>query len=169
MFLIRDSIESRHGRILEFNSEGESSIALLLAVIDLERTLRRAILALGSTPTSELNARMGTRSPNRNADVGLIGYRSNIDGLHQAWKDEIQPRLKRRLPHDLAPRWDEVKKACSLRNELVHGSRGPTTRDFASNRIRAVLELTRNVHDFALEQGHDLSKPVRRRLKERIR
>jgi hypothetical protein len=126
MFLIRDSVESRHAKIIKFLSEGEASISLLLAVIDLERTLRRTILALGSTPTKELGQRLGNRSPNKDPGKGPIGYR------------------------------------------LVHGAQGPTKKDFAEKRIKAVLALTRELHVIASKEGHNLYKPVRRRLKERV-
>jgi hypothetical protein len=168
MFLIRDSVESRHAKIIKFLSEGEASISLLLAVIDLERTLRRTILALGSTPTKELGQRLGNRSPNKDPGKGPIGYRSSLEGLNDAWKKEVQPRLKRKLPNDLARDWDTVRKAFNLRNRLVHGAQGPTKKDFAEKRIKAVLALTRELHVIASKEGHNLYKPVRRRLKERV-
>jgi hypothetical protein len=173
MFFVRDPVPSRREKIIRMMNEGEPSIALLLAVIDLERTLRRAILALGCSRTKELNAQMGVtkgkdekRKVNSDPKKGPIRYRSNIEGLHEAWKVEVQPRLHRRLPGDLAPHWSDVRKACDLRNELVHGAHGPTTKDFAQFRVSAVLELIENLYKLAQSEGHDLQKPVRRRLKD---
>lgn len=175
MFLVKDSVAERREKIESFLNDGEPSIALLLAVIDLERTLRRSILALGCTSTKELNARMGVspteegRLVNTNPKRGPIRYRSNLDGLHEAWKHEVQPRLGRKLPGDLSPGWPTVKEAVKLRNELVHGSRGPTSIDFTETRIEAVLDLIGRLHEVAKDDGHDLQKPVRRRLKDRTK
>jgi len=168
MFLVSDSVDSRHRRIREFFQNGDASIAILLAVIDLERTLRRAILALGCTPTKELNAQMRSRRPNRKPGKP-IGYRSGLDGLHDAWKHEVQRWLHVKLPRDLSPRWTDVRRACDIRNELVHGSRARTSPKFAMRPIDAALDLSRRIQDLALQQGHDLQKPVRRRLKEHVR
>lgn len=167
MFLVSDSVESKRSKIEAFMNDGEPSIALLLAVIDLERTLRRAILALGKTPTPELGKRLGKRLPNKDLSKGEIGYRSGLDGLNDAWKDEVQKVYKTPL-HSLTRYWSTVKKACDLRNELVHGARARTTREFSKRKIEAVIDLTQEIHEFTLSKGQDLNKPVRRRLKERV-
>jgi hypothetical protein len=176
MFLVNDSIESRRKMIEGFLDDCEPSIALLLAVIDMERTLRRAILALGTIRTKELNARMGVRKgkkdrrPNSKPAKGPLRYRSNLDGLNEAWRAEVQPYLEpeRKLPYDLCSDWDTVLKAVKLRHELVHGARGPTSGEFAVDKVRAVLDFTASVDTFCKTQGHDLRKPVRRRLKDRV-
>ncbi len=173
MFLIKDSVDDRKKVIESFLRKGQASIALLLSVIDLERTLRRTILALGRTRTKELNAQMGTikdgegRRFNEDSSRGPIRYRSGLTGLHEAWKVEVQSHLKRKLPGDLSPTWSIVRDAVELRNKLVHGSRGPTTREFAQGLIKAVLDLIGALDKFAKANGHDLQNPVRRRLKDR--
>lgn len=167
MFLVKDTIESREATIRRFLSEGEPSIALLLAVVDLERTLRRTILALGSTPTKELGLQLGKRPANNDLRKGPIGYRSGLNGLHDAWKSEVQLRIGRKLPGDLSRNWSDVLKACRLRNDLVHGSRGPTSKEFAQSKINAVLSLTRALQQLSSDQGQNLNEPVRRRIKER--
>ncbi len=58
MFLVRDRIEARHEKIRTFMGSDDAAIAVLLAAADFERTVRRAILALGNTPTKQLRTKV---------------------------------------------------------------------------------------------------------------
>jgi hypothetical protein len=183
MFLISDTVESRRAKIESFQNEDEASIALLLAVFDLERTFRRAILALGMTRTKELNARLGVGDQSKRPKLDRkkkqtrFKYRATLDGIHDAWKDEVQGQFTtaKAIPDGLISNkvWGRVREAFNLRHDLVHGSRGPVSSDFSKVRIDAVLQLTEALEE-AVKQvyeddkvEHDLRKPVRRRLKDR--
>jgi len=72
MFLVKDSVADRQKKIESFLNDGEPSNALLLAVIDLERTLRRSILALRCTRTKELNTRMGITPEKQNRIARIL-------------------------------------------------------------------------------------------------
>ncbi len=51
MFLVSDTLEERSAKIHRFIAEREPAIAVLLAAVDCERTIRRAVMSLGTTPT----------------------------------------------------------------------------------------------------------------------
>lgn len=172
MFLVTDSLNKRQEKIQVFLQEGEHAIAVLLAAADCERTLRRAILALGVTPTRELAYQLGRPRPRnenpsstKNARANK-SYRSSLDGYAAAWDVELA-RFSSPLLKDVVAPSDTLRKAFQLRHDLVHGDRGTTGREYARTQVERLLSATSAVHKFALANGVDLEKPLKRRLKPR--
>ena len=92
MFLVSDIPAQRRGKIQSFLENDEPAIAVLLAAADCERTIRRAILSLGKTPTRELALRLGRKElDNRNSTAGTQEkathpyYGSSLKGYNKAW------------------------------------------------------------------------------------
>lgn len=56
MFFVNDTQEHRHKFIRSFLKKDTAPIAVLLAAIDFEWTVKRAILAFGTSPTKDLRA-----------------------------------------------------------------------------------------------------------------
>ncbi len=168
MFLVTDKLETRRAKILGFLDRGEPAIAVLLAAADCERTVRRAILALGVTPTRELQHRLGRPRPKD--WIAPIPkppkYASSIRGYHKAWSVELC-RLKRDLLDDVAGPAETLHAAFQLRHDLIHGDKGTTGTDFARARVERLLNATAAVSGFAREHGADLEKPMRKRSKSR--
>lgn len=169
MFLVTDSLSNRETKIQKFLYRGEPAIAVLLAAADCERTMRRAILNLGTAPTSELAHRLGRPRP-----IGWLAprpkprkYGSTIDGYASAWVDEVYTWCGRALKDDVVANWVSLKKAFQLRHDLIHGDTGTVGLGYATKCVETLLGATRQVDEFASAQGYDLTTRLKRRLKPR--
>src|SRR2546427_7419394 len=110
MFIVTDTLENRHRKIRSFVLR-EPVIAILLAAVDFEWTVRRAILALGT------NSNRFIRDQVLNRCHGAEEYK-------RAWKDEVVLQLGKSLP-EVVGNWEFLKKeAFPLRHQVVHGLRG---------------------------------------------
>jgi hypothetical protein len=170
VFLVTDSILRRRKTIESFLDRKEPVIAVLLAAADCERTIRRAILNMGTTATKELAHRLGRPRPK-----GYVSpvpkppkYGSTIDGYAKAWDTEVLPRLQKKLKGDVITDWDELKRAFQLRHDLIHGDTGNCGVEYARKRVDALLAASAAVDRTAREQKYDLCRPIRRRLKDRV-
>lgn len=169
MFLVNDSLSDRKTKIQTYLSQDEPVIAVLLAAADCERTMRRAILHLGTTPTAELAHRLGRPRP-----AGWVApkprppkYGSTIDGYASAWGDEVYTWCGRALKDDVVANWVSLKKAFQLRHDLIHGDTGTVGLGYATKCVETLLGATRQVDEFASAQGYDLTTRLKRRLKPR--
>lgn len=150
MFLVKDDPQKRREKILSFRGE-DLSIGFLLAAIEFEWTLRRAILALGTSPNPLVSEEL-----NKNKGRGL-------EGLKEAWKAEVKPRFGKQLD-EVVKDWAGVKNPASkLRAKLVHGI-GTHSRVRIEEERDRFLDATGDITRFALEQGVDVNGrlPVRR-------
>jgi hypothetical protein len=80
MFLVKDTIKKRHEKIRSF-LEKEPAIAVLLSAADFGWTVRRVILACGSSPIRDLRERK-------------LGGPAAYAGC---WKKEVTPRFSKAL------------------------------------------------------------------------
>jgi hypothetical protein len=169
MFLVTDSVLRRRKTIEGYLDRKEPVIAILLAAADCERTIRRAILNMGTTSTKELAHRLGRpRPPGYLSPVPKPPkYGSTIDGYAKAWDAEVLPRLQKKLKGDVITNWDALKRAFQLRHDLIHGDTGNCGVGYARTRVNTLLEATAAVDKAAREQMVDLCRPIRRRLKDR--
>jgi hypothetical protein len=151
MFLVSDRIGERHQRIERFLGGEEAPIALLLSAADFERTVRRAILGLGSSSTKNIRENVLSHENIR----GFGGYK-------QAWKDEVKPRLEVNLANDVVRNWQDVKKAFAHRNRIIHGATIRSTPEFTSFKARSILIGCIAIHQFASQNSVDLDSTIRR-------
>ena len=151
MFLVSDTIETRH-KFIEGILEGQYAVAgLLLAAAEFERTVRRAILGLGSSPTKHIRAAVLSHPKMK----GFAGYK-------KAWNAEVYPRLKQHLAGDVVPHWDEVCRAFKLRNRLIHGEPRKYSSEFVRTNALAILKASRAVHELAADEKVNLDTVIRR-------
>lgn len=167
MFLVADSPSSREAKIRGFLDKKEPVIAVLLAAADCERTMRRAILSLGMTPTLELAYQLGRRRPDQKKSRPKYG--SSIKGYANAWKVEVEPSYQRVLTGDVVPDWASLEKAFHLRHDLIHGDTGTAGLKYSTRCVETLIQATQAVHKFASEQGFDLTKPIKKRLKAKAK
>jgi hypothetical protein len=154
MFLINDRQTKRHKKIRSYLQK-EPVIAAILAATDFEWTARRAILALGSSPTKAINDRFKKEKS------------GGPKAWQKYWKEEVTPRLHEDLA-DIAPTWQSVvKQAYPLRNKLVHGAEGRVTGSFASLAVDALLAASTSVAEYAEKHGEPVYGRKIRRLKRR--
>lgn len=147
MFLVKDSSSSREERIQKFLSE-DPSLSALLAVVHFEWTVRRAIIALGTSPNVVVRAK--------------LRHCHGLDKYKTCWKEEVYPRYAMRLT-EVVEDWQGLGRAFSLRHRLVHGSTSCGA-DYATARVEWSIAATQNIRKFCAEQSIDLDVrlPVRR-------
>ncbi len=147
-FLVNDSQSDRHAKIRSFLTADEAVIAVLLAAVDFEWTLRRAICALGNISPKDLSSKRI----------------SGLDGYRRAWKAAVANRASVEF-NQLIDDWDELNRAYLLRHELIHGTHGTTGLSYATRKVDRILDASTRVFEFAQEQGVNLYArlPARRR------
>jgi len=153
VFLINDTRAQREEKIRSFLEE-DPAVAIILAAADFEWTVRRAILALG-------------RSPTKNIRLGVLAKCHGLEHYKDAWKQEVTPRMGIGLAQ-LIPEWQFFKeKAYDLRHKIIHGAASRVTVRFATPRLDAILAASAAVIRCADEHNEPLYGRRIRRLKER--
>jgi len=150
-FMVGDSRHARHARIRGFFAAGEPVSAVILAASDFEWTVRRAVLAMGTSPNADIRA-------------SVLARCSGLDKYRDAWKAEVKQRFGKGLPEVIVD-WEGFKKAFELRHQLVHGVTGTTGLNYATARVDSVLKASADVAAFGAANAIDLFArlPVRKR------
>lgn len=151
MFLTSDTFAERQQRIRSFD-DNDVFIGVLLATMDFEWTLRRAIIALGYQKNSTIRDQ-------------VLASCSGIDRYKEAWKQQVKPRHGVTLPGIISD-WEFLKnQAFPLRHRLVHGIKATTGVQYASVRRECLLDASKALVDFSEKKGVDLYArlPVRRK------
>ncbi len=152
MFLATDMPERRHQKIRSFLPD-EPVIAILLAAVDFEWTIRRAVIAMGT-------------NTNRVIRDTVLNRCSGAEEYKDAWKKEVKTYLGKGLP-DVVTDWHFIKKeAFLLRHQVIHGLRGMPSSKKTAERVEAFLAGSVSIAEFAEEQGIELfgkRLPVRRK------
>lgn len=159
MFFVSDSQQSRHDLIESFLKEDSATIAVILAAIDFEWTIRRAILALGCSPTKYIRLEV----------LGNKNQRGGPDAYKKAWNDEPFKYLGKRIDEAI-PHWskltDPVLGALRLRNQIVHGVRGSVSVQLATNKVQDFLKASKSLEQLAQKYNTSLyNKRIVRRKK----
>ena len=149
MFLATDTVEVRDRKVRQL-LHSEPSLSLIVAAVNFEWTVCRAIMFLSPLPNTTLRAKMAEY-------YSLPGYKD-------LWREEVaKTRHTRTLP-SLISNWSKVCAALVARNRLVHG-RDRYTRNMASPHIDALLEGVNQIDIFCKDNECPLyaRMPVRRR------
>ena len=156
MFFVSDSQQNRHDLIESFLKEDTATIAVILAAIDFEWTIRRAILALGCSPTKHIRLEI---LGNKNKSGGPDAYK-------KAWNAEPYQYLKKRIDEAI-PHWsrltDSKLGALRLRNQIVHGIRGSVSLELATDKVRDFLEASKCLEQLARDNNTSIYKRIERR------
>lgn len=149
MFLLSDTLQGRQKLIRSFTG-GQATLGTVLAVIDFEWTIRRAIIALGYEPTKVVREDIEMCS-------GPTSYRKK-------WIKHVVPIRKKSI-EAIVPDWSALSEtAFKMRHKIVHGVqvRAPESASTESRDI--ALLASAEVCKFADEHGVDLYRrlPVRR-------
>lgn len=148
VFLVKDSSLERESRIKFFLDE-DPTLSLILSAVHFEWTIRRAIIALGTSPNVAIRIKL------RNCH-GLKRYKS-------LWKEEVAAKVGEKGLPDVVKNWENLDKAFRLRHKLVHGA-GSCGSAYARERAMWALEATDYVWQFCNEEKINLDArlPVRR-------
>ena len=152
MFLVSDTRSSREAKIRSFLQD-DPAVAVILAAADFEWTVRRAIVALGRSPTKVIRQHLAEC-------YGLDRYK-------EAWKQEVQPRFGIGLA-GVVPEWQFFReKAYDLRHKIVHGLSSSVPVAFGQSRLDSILAASSAVTTFADSAGEPLYGRIIRRLNPR--
>lgn len=152
MFPIHYTIEQRRNRLHDFLHRNEQEIAVLVAAADLERTCRRAIIALSYiTPTTIVRLELESKF-------------NSIAKYPSAWKRFVETSGHRSF-ESLFPNFSDVKQAFVIRNKLIHGQSGTTGLTYASRRVDLIFDMTTKLDEYAHKCGVNLSQRIKVRRK----
>jgi len=149
MFLAGTTKSGREAQVLRF-LRNEPSISLLLAAVNFEWTLCRAVLFFSRRPNAELRE--------------LMKKFYSLKTYKELWKLEIVDGRNFSPLAMVVNNWSSVCKAFDARNRLVHG-KDRYTRNMATPHVNALLEGAGYIDDYCALVGYPLFKrmPVRRR------
>lgn len=149
MFLASDRVKHREQKVRRFLSS-EPGIALLLAAVNFEWTVCRAVLFLSQTPNADLRAKMRDYySPEKYKEL---------------WREEVISSGPLLGLAELVRNWSAVLNAFRARNVLVHG-KDRFTRNMATPHVDALLKGVRFIDEYCESRGSPLygRMPIRRR------
>lgn len=151
MFLVGEHSVTREARIRALLT-AEPPIAVILAAVNVEWTVRRAVLALG-------------RSPNRDIRQRLVNCHG-LDKYKELWKAEVSRGGRLPTLPQVVREWAELRKAFVLRHRLVHGANSCTA-VYAMPRVEVMLAASADIRRFCADQGVDLHDRLKVRRKAR--
>lgn len=150
MFLAGDNTALRERKVRSFLAE-EPSVALMVAAVNFEWTVSRAVMFLSTTKNTKLHNEM----------IKFHGP----DNYKKLWKQEVVPQGHLTLVQ-VIPNWDDVLKAFDERNRIVHGKKRHT-RNMATPHVEALLAAVSAIATYCDARGKPLTRrmpvrPVRR-------
>jgi hypothetical protein len=154
MFFVGDTRAQRLAMIQSYQGQ-EAVIGALLAAIDFEWTVRRAILALGKNTNQHIRANALYRA-------------SSLEKYKKAWNAEVFHNPKhigiKELP-DVVGHWEALLKAYNLRHQLSHGIKVNSGELYAASKRDTITTARDRVLDCCEAHGIDIYKrlPVRRK------
>jgi len=144
MFLVRDKSSERERKIRSL-MKNDPAIAVIVASVQFEWLVRRAILSLAVMPNKKL----------REEFEKMFGF----DGYKNLWKEHVKPSIGKGLPQ-IIKNWSNVKKGFELRNKLVHGVESCTAK-YASDRVEWLLKGSAYLWEFCKGQGFNLDERLK--------
>jgi hypothetical protein len=158
VFLVHDKITDRHKRIRSFLRKDDYSIAVILAAVDFEWTVRRAIRALGKLPTAKLKEDILNSN-----ERGLKGYK-------KIWRHHVCEDVEKSLVKVIGKsEWDQITAAFEHRNLLIHGFEGSPHPEEATNSAESLLKASAKINAFTEELNCPIYGKSIRRKKERTK
>jgi hypothetical protein len=151
MFLLSDTLRGRQVLIRSFTG-GQATLGAVLAVIDFEWTIRRAIIALGYEPTKAVRE-----------DIEMC---SGPSAYRKKWIKHVVPIRKKSI-ETIVPDWTALTEtAFKMRHKIVHGVQVRAPESTAVEAREIALLASSEVCKFAEDLGFDLYKrlPIRRKL-----
>jgi hypothetical protein len=151
MFFVSDNQDERHTFIHELLIEKTASVAIILASIDFEWTLRRAILAMGRSSTKDIRLKV------------LASKKGGYNGYKEAWCDEVEPRIGMRIDQAIR-NWSSLhgkNGAAKIRGSIVHGASVPISVARATTHVENWLLASRDLEKLALaREGKSLFRRI---------
>lgn len=155
MFLVSDTQQDRHKMIRGFLNPETATIAVLLAAVDFEWSIRRAVLALGGSSTKHI----------RHLVLGHKGL-SGPKGYKDAWNAEVCRYISISIDQAI-PHWgrliDPDQGSFRLRNQIAHGIRGSVSVELATAKVDDFLLASQCLAKLAQEHNTSLFRRIVRK------
>lgn len=159
-----------HKRMILHIAEIDVGAAIVIGAMYFEWAIKRAVLALGSSPISTLNEMYRH---------GEDGQKLGMDKLKKLWKEELRgcvgctslsdyfdSKKNKRSFGRLKLTWRDLERARKLRNNIVHGGRcSPPPQngiDYVELEVAAAEELAKLVET---RTRKSIYNPIRRKCK----
>jgi hypothetical protein len=156
MFLIGFGSENREARIREI-AKGDQTTALILAAVHFEWMLKRAILKLGSSPTTDLRKQL--------EDVFTMEKRGGRDGYKEIWQREVDNRFKNAALGTVLGKLNQIQThALDVRGKIIHGN-GTLKKTDTDEAINLFLGASKKLRDFAAKHSTNLDTRLKARPK----
>jgi len=146
-FLVGDSQKNRHETIRAFLNDEQSLIAVILAAIDFEWTVRRVIDGL-------VNPSDNVKFPEKVS--GLVTYA-------KAWGAAVSLHEGKPLS-EVVGDWKAFTEAYQLRHDVVHGRQAVTGLEYAILRVDRILAASKAVANYGSSNGANPYKRLRHRV-----
>lgn len=156
MFLAGDNKFLRERRIRTFFLQ-EPGVALLVAAVNFEWTVGRALMFISDTPNKALRDKLSECH-------GLEKYKD-------LWRQELSSSGQSVLRlNNIVRNWHDVTKAFGVRHKLVHG-RDRVTAKMAGPHIEALITGAGDIEDYCTSRGIRFNAriPVRRKARMLIK
>ena len=149
MFLASERKGLRESKVRS-HLHSDPGISLLLAAVNFEWTVCRAVLFLSKTPNSKLRT--------------LMREFYSLDGYKELWKLEVAAARSCKPLAAVVRNWSAVRKAFEARNRLVHG-RDRFTRNMATPHVEVLIQGANDVDEYCESLGCPLfgRMPFRRK------
>jgi len=148
-FLVRDSQDDRHIQIRAYLTKEAALIAVLLAAIDLEWTIRRVFDVAAGGDSS--------KAPKENIS-SLKVYRKELDKL---FKRHNKPNLV-----SVCPDWNDLERRGNyqIRHEVVHGRLGSVGLESARRQVDLILNASVAIANAADGWAYPFGRRVKKRF-----
>jgi hypothetical protein len=149
MFLASDTKKHRELRVRSFLA-ADPSVSLLVAAVNFEWTVCRAVLFLSKRPNSELRS--------------LMAKYFSLDSYKELWNLEVVAGRNFSPLAMVVRNWSAVRRAFDARNRLVHG-RDRYTKNMATPHVEVLLQGASYIDEYCESLGYPLfgRMPIRRR------
>jgi hypothetical protein len=142
MFQVSYSSQKRIKKIRSFlGSDENAPIAILLAAVQFEWIVSRAILALGKSPTADLRDQ--------------VNHTYKLDKYVDLWRDEISNHRGEKRLTEIICGWQKFRESFKARHLIVHGTMS-ASKGYALKHVHPIIAASEDVRKFAESLGVDL-------------
>jgi hypothetical protein len=133
----------------------DKTTAVILAAVHFEWMLKRAILKIGVSPTTELRKQL--------EDVFRLEKKNNQDGYNEVWHREIGSRVKKASLDSVIGQLKHLQNhALNVRGKVIHGN-GTVKNEDADKAIELFLGAGEKLRNFASKHRIDLDARLKAR------
>jgi hypothetical protein len=153
MFLVNYPCEKRIEKIKGFlGNDEDAPIAILLAAVQFEWVVSRAIMILGNTPTADLRK--------------VVNRTSGLDYYVDLWRDEISEPLEQLRLTEVVKNWGGFRESFKARHRIVHGMMS-ANKSYALKHVHLMLNASEDVRKFVESLEQDLHSRLKTRQRPR--